>query len=98
MKNVSELTGRDLEVYQSKLRIMHHGPCSSLRNTCGEEPCPCNLNCPLHGRCCDCIEHHIEHISRPDINLTNYGWAPRCIQMLVSSRFAKEGSNSNEKA
>ena len=27
--------------------------------------CPCTANCPRHGKCCECVSHHIEKNNLP---------------------------------
>lgn len=88
MKDLTQMTARDLQVRQEKLRVMHKGRCTSLRNTKDADQCPCKLDCPLHGRCCDCIWHHKEHLSQPDLELYSCGWAPNCVQSLVHDRLS----------
>ena len=31
--------------------------CSNTR------PCPCTYACPRHGKCCDCVAHHRDHLA-----------------------------------
>lgn len=57
-KTFEELTGVDREHYLQKMEVLHNGPCSSPKGAEDGKDCPCPLLCPLHGRCCDCIEHH----------------------------------------
>lgn len=68
---------------QQKLSVMHKGACSSPRNEKGDTACTCPRECPLHGRCCDCIAHHKEerlemaeegHAAAGDIM-----WMPHCL-------------------
>ncbi len=25
------------------------------------ETCPCTVDCPRHGKCCECVAHHRDH-------------------------------------
>ncbi|MCI5960288.1 MAG: hypothetical protein MRZ26_00695 [Ruminococcus sp.] len=33
-----------------------HNICESTTRAC-----PCTFDCPHHGKCCDCVEHHRDH-------------------------------------
>ena len=80
---------RELEVRREKLRVLHKGRCARSQDMAdGDDMCPCKMDCPLHGRCCDCIWHHKEHLSQPDLQLYSCGWAPNCVQDLVCGRLS----------
>lgn len=53
-KAFEELTRVNREHYLQKMEVLHNGPCSSPKGAEGGKDCPY----PLHGRCCDCIDHH----------------------------------------
>ena len=72
------LVGRHAAVYQEKLDIMHEGPCSSPRKLANT--CPCPDECPLHGRCCDCIRHHLQHQKGKETIDSTYKWIPYCLK------------------
>ena len=55
MADMEFKTERDRQVYQEKLSEIHKGPCSSPRL----KTCPCTDQCPIHGRCSDCVRHHL---------------------------------------
>lgn len=73
---------------EMKLQLLHKGPCSSPK----QDSCPCPRNCPLHGRCCDCIRHHMEerkmHLQHPrEGTLQDTQWLPECLRLAQSGQF-----------
>jgi hypothetical protein len=81
------LTQQEIEEFekihlQMKLSVMHTGPCSSPRKAVGDTDCTCPRECPLHGRCCDCIAHHkqerLELAGKENIK-NNSKWMPHCL-------------------
>lgn len=75
------LTGFHAEKYHEKLLQLHKGACSSPRKM--EDTCPCTMDCPLHGRCCDCVAHHITEIqSKKNEEPKGYGWLPTCLRQI----------------
>lgn len=80
MGKFDHLTGIDREKYEMKLRVMHKGPCSSPRAKAGDLDCTCPRECPLHGRCCDCIAHHKEErLEAVNPKTGETGWMPHCL-------------------
>ncbi len=73
---LASMPAHDREVYETKLRQRHSGPCSSPMAAA----CPCPNVCPLYGRCCDCLRHHKEEgVGRAPEDLS---WIPNCLKML----------------
>ncbi len=75
---------------EQKLSVLHKGACSSPRT--GD--CPCPRECILHGRCCDCVRHHIEERRLMSENLDGYDtvgtkWLPECLRLVQNCEFAK---------
>lgn len=60
MRTTPQMTQEEQDALklQQKLSVLHKGPCSSPRKEKGDDGCTCPRDCPLHGRCCDCIAHH----------------------------------------
>lgn len=75
MRNIEFKTERDRMVYEEKLTEIHKGPCSSPRM----KTCPCTDVCPIHGRCCDCVRHHLTH-RKADMDPNDYSWLPYCLR------------------
>ena len=80
MEKFDNLTGVDKEKYDQKMSVMHKGACTSPRNTPGDTWCTCPVECPLHGRCCDCIAHHKEErLAEKNPVKGDTAWMPHCL-------------------
>ena len=79
----SKLTGRALEKYNQKMEVFHKGVCSSPYYN----NCPCPRECPLHGRCCDCVHHHIDERMEAGIPAENTGWLVECMKLAHEGKF-----------
>lgn len=74
------LTGIDKIKYEMKMRVLHKGACSSPRLNPGDTECTCPRDCPLHGRCCDCIAHHKEErLENTNPVAGDINWMPYCL-------------------
>jgi hypothetical protein len=80
---IAENLRTDQRKLEQKLSVMHKGPCSSPRRAPGDTACTCPRDCPLHGRCCDCIAHHKqERLEARDAGTARAGdfkWMPHCL-------------------
>lgn len=80
MGKYDSLTGIDKIKYEMKMRVLHTGPCSSPRLKPEDTACTCPRDCPLHGRCCDCIAHHKEErLEEGDPKPGDISWMPHCL-------------------
>lgn len=87
VKEMNSLSQEEMDKIklQQKREILHKGPCSSPRNVPGDAGClrcTCPKDCPLHGRCCDCIAHHkLERLEMAERGMAMFDpkWMPHCI-------------------
>lgn len=86
MAEKNDFAALDAQHYQMKLKVLHEGPCSSPRNNPGDTECTCPRECPLHGRCCDCIKHHKEErlgsVAKSQQVKHDYNWIPHCLRFF----------------
>lgn len=93
--DTTQMDDMQLEHHKAKLRVSHEGPCSSPYNG---ENCPCNIegpahgsDCPLHGRCCDCVHHHLDSTIK-DGGIKGIAkelmlWMPACLRSAQQGKF-----------
>ncbi len=67
-----------------KREALHKGPCSCVMAKPEVNVCTCPRECILHGRCCDCILHHMQErlaFQEAGVDLEHdYTWIPHCMQ------------------
>lgn len=91
----TQMSEMAVEHHLAKLRVSHEGPCSSPYKG---ENCPCNVegpahgsDCPLHGRCCDCVHHHLDSTIRSGgikgIAEERMLWMPACLRSAQQGNF-----------
>ena len=92
MIDPSKLSGMPLQKYYEKMSVCHQGPCSSPYYT----NCPCPRECPLHGRCCDCVHHHIDERMMAGVPAENESWLVECMKLAHRGEFDKVYVYKNE--
>ena len=93
MVDVSKLTGDALKRYNSKMDVLHKGPCSSPY----ANNCPCTNDCPLHGRCCDCVHMHIKNCKEAGTPVDVNRVLVACQKLTYQGEFDKVHVHSNQK-
>lgn len=81
--DTSNMTPEELERYNYKMSVCHSGPCTSPYR----DNCPCPNDCPLHGRCCDCIHLHIKNRRLHGGDADDYRWLPECVKLSKQGKF-----------
>lgn len=84
--------GIKLEKYNQKMSVRHDGVCSSPYY----KGCPCPRECPLHGRCCDCVHHHIDERIEAGEPAENTDWLVECMKLAHEGRFEEIYVHKNE--
>lgn len=97
--DTSKMSPMELDHYNAKIRVSHEGNCSSPY--CGDN-CPCTVECPLHGRCCDCVHHHL------DSTVNNGGiegfakehmlWMTACLRLAQQGKFDQVHVHNRDEA
>ena len=69
---------------EAKRAALHKGPCSCPMAKPEMDVCTCPRECILHGRCCDCIAHHmqerLDYVKNGVDVEHDYTWIPHCMQ------------------
>lgn len=75
-------------------KTLHTGDCSSPGlDMLSPRACSCpDVECVLHGRCCDCLSFHRERFSAGSMveNGRDLGWLPKCYLPLLKERYGYE--------
>lgn len=79
---------------KEKLEVKHSGPCSSPYYN----NCPCQWECPLHGRCCDCVHFHIEKRKQEGGPASDTNWLVACMKLAHEGKMDEVYVHKNESA
>ena len=93
MIDPAKLTGEALARYNAKMEVKHEGPCSSPYYK--DDHCPCKWDCPLHGRCCDCLHFHIEKRKQAGVVTEDTNWMVACVKLAQEGKFDEVYVNKN---
>lgn len=92
--DTSNMTPEQRERFNYKMSVCHTGPCSSPY----KDKCPCPNDCPLHGRCCDCIHLHIKNRKLRGGAEDDFSWLPACVKLSYEGKFDELYINDNPEA
>ena len=94
MIDPSKLSEMQLQKYNEKMEVHHEGMCTSPYYT----NCPCPRECPLHGRCCDCVHHHLDERIKAGSPAEDENWLVECMKLAHRGEFDKLYVYRNEKS
>jgi len=81
---------REEEARKRRLGALHKGPCSSPYSK--EDHCPCRNDCPLHGRCCDCVHLHLKMRMKKGeqgVPAEDTNWMVACMKLAQAGDFGR---------